>query len=131
MSPEGWLVFATFWVVFVTTPGPNAVNCIRNGMSHGFRRSLWGVAGILTQATVFLLGSAAGVTALIAASPALFGWLKLAGAAVLIGLGVRSWLLAARPPALRPATGQSIYLGALLIAGAPAMIIKAYSLPAR
>lgn len=42
MSLEGWTVFALFWVVFVTTPGPNAVNCITNGMTMGFRRSLWG-----------------------------------------------------------------------------------------
>ncbi|REJ73303.1 MAG: LysE family translocator, partial [Proteobacteria bacterium] len=25
MSIEGWFIFATFWVLFVTTPGPNAV----------------------------------------------------------------------------------------------------------
>ena len=61
MSLEGWTVFALFWVVFVTTPGPNAVNCITNGMTIGFRRSLWGVAAILTQAALFLTLSAAGV----------------------------------------------------------------------
>ena len=36
MSFEAWSVFALFWVVFVTTPGPNAVNCIGNGMTLGF-----------------------------------------------------------------------------------------------
>ena len=69
MSWEGWIIFALFWVVFVTTPGPNAVNCIQNGLAHGFRRALWGVLGILTQATLFLLLSAAGVTALLAQAP--------------------------------------------------------------
>ncbi|MEL6172240.1 MAG: LysE family translocator, partial [Pseudomonadota bacterium] len=69
MSVEGWLVFVLFWVVFVTTPGPNAVNCISNGMSLGFRRSLPGVAAIMTQSILFLSLSAAGITALIAASP--------------------------------------------------------------
>ena len=39
MSLEGWLIFAAFWVVFVTSPGPNAVNCIQNGMNLGFRRA--------------------------------------------------------------------------------------------
>ena len=72
MSFEAWTVFAVFWIVFVTTPGPNAVNCIGNGMTFGFRRSLWGVAAILTQASLFLGLSAAGVTALVAASPAAF-----------------------------------------------------------
>jgi hypothetical protein len=35
MSLHGWTVFALLWVVFVTTPGPNAVNCIQNGMAYG------------------------------------------------------------------------------------------------
>lgn len=116
MSFDGWLVFALFWVVFVTTPGPNAVNCITNGMTHGFVRSLWGVLGILTQATLFLTLSALGVTALIAASPAAFDVAKLAGAAVLIWLGLRGWINAGKPaPAVAPHPG-SIYTRAFMIA---------------
>ena len=116
MSLEGWTVFALFWLVFVTTPGPNAVNCITNGMTQGFRRSLWGVLAILTQATLFLSLSALGVTALIAASPAAFGVAKLAGAAVLIWLGVRGWIGSTRPaPDVAPRAG-SIYTRAFMIA---------------
>ena len=98
MSFEAWLVFALFWLVFVTTPGPNAVNCISNGMTLGFRRALPGVLAILTQATLFLLLSALGITALIAASPTGFFVAKLIGAGFLIYLGIRGWLLARRPP---------------------------------
>lgn len=116
MSFDAWLVFALFWVVFVMTPGPNAVNCITNGMTHGFARSLWGVLGILTQATLFLTLSALGVTALIAASPAAFGMAKLAGAAVLIWLGLRAWINAGKPaPTVVPHPG-SIYTRAFMIA---------------
>jgi homoserine/homoserine lactone efflux protein len=89
MSVEAWIVFALFWVVFVTTPGPNAVNCISNGMTYGFRRSLIGVLAILTQATLFLVLSALGITALIAASPAAFLAAKLIGAGFLVYLGAR------------------------------------------
>ncbi len=115
MSFQGWLVFATFWALFVTTPGPNAVNCIANGMTHGFTRSLWGVAGILTQATAFLLLSAVGVTALIAASPSAFFWGRLLGAAMLIWLGIRGWRAAARP-VRRDARRGGLYFKALMIA---------------
>ncbi|GHG83688.1 LysE family translocator [Pseudodonghicola xiamenensis] len=116
MSFEAWSVFALFWVAFVTTPGPNAVNCISNGMTLGFRRALVGVLGILTQATSFLLLSAAGVTALIAASPTGFTVAKFAGAAVLIWLGIRGWMNAGKPAPteLRPA--RHVYLHALAIA---------------
>ena len=116
MSFEGWTVFALFWVVFVTTPGPNAVNCITNGMTHGLARSLWSVLGILTQSTLFLTLSALGVTALIAASPQAFGTAKLAGAVVLIWLGLRGWLNASKPaPSVSPHPG-SIYTRAFMIA---------------
>ena len=116
MSFEAWLIFAVFWAVFVTTPGPNAVNCISNGMTLGFRKSLVGVLAILTQATLFLLLSALGVTALITASPTGFFIAKLIGAGFLIYLGIRGWIRAKTPVKVdeRPAT--SIYLRAFAIA---------------
>ena len=116
MSFEAWLIFAVFWAVFVTTPGPNAVNCISNGMTLGFRKSLVGVLAILTQATLFLLLSALGITALITASPTGFFIAKLIGAGFLIYLGIRGWIRAKTPVNVdeRPAT--SIYLRAFAIA---------------
>ena len=116
MSFQAWTVFALFWVAFVTTPGPNAVNCISNGMALGFRRAWVGVLAILTQATAFLLLSAAGITALIAASPSAFFAAKLAGAAVLIWLGIRGWLNADKPPPPAERPARHIYLHALAIA---------------
>ncbi len=116
MSWEAWIVFALFWVVFVTTPGPNAVNCVTNGMTHGFKTALWGVLAILTQASLFLLLSAAGVTALIAQAPEAFFYGKLIGAGVLIYLGVRGWIKAAQPIAPRAVSARSIYARAFLIA---------------
>lgn len=116
MSFEGWTIFALFWVVFVTTPGPNAVNCITNGMTIGFRRSLPGVAGILTQASLFLALSALGVTALIAASPEAFQIAKLIGAGFLVYLGVRGWMMARRPVRADERSGGSVYWRAFAIA---------------
>lgn len=126
MSLTGWLVFSSFWVVFVSTPGPNAVNCIQNGLTFGFLKSLWGVLAILTQATLFLGLSSVGVTALLAASPELFWWLRLAGALVLVALGVRSWRNATRPPDLTSASARSIYGKSFLIATVNAKSIAGY-----
>nr|WP_239479543.1 LysE family transporter [Actibacterium sp. 188UL27-1] len=114
-----------FWVLFVTTPGPNAVNCIQNGMILPFGRAMWGVAAILTQATAFLLLSAAGVTALIVAAPAAFFWAKLIGAAFLIWLGLRGWMRAGQP--VRVAlTGRHVYGQALAIATINAKSVAGY-----
>ena len=106
MTFQGWIIFAGFWVVFVTTPGPNAVNCINNGMSYGLRRGLWAVLAILTQASAFLILSAYGITALLLAAPTAFFLAKLIGAAVLIFLGIRGWIMAVTPPKLNPAVGS-------------------------
>ncbi|RKT27984.1 threonine/homoserine/homoserine lactone efflux protein [Roseovarius halotolerans] len=116
MSWDAWTVFALFWVIFVTTPGPNHLNCIRTGMGHGFRRGLWCVAAILLQATLFLALSAAGITALIAASPAAFTAAKLLGAGVLIWLGVRGWIMARRPIRAEETARGSIFWRAFMIA---------------
>ena len=116
MSFEAWTVFALFWVVFVTAPGPNAVNCITNGMHLGFRRAMVGVLATLTQATAFLILSAAGVTALIAASPTGFLIAKIAGAAFLIYTGIRSWISATRPIEAQERPAHHVYLHALAIA---------------
>lgn len=116
MTFEAWTIFALFWAVFVTTPGPNAVNCISNGMSLGFVRSLPGVAAILTQASLFLALSALGVTALLAASEVAFSGAKLIGAGFLIFLGVRGWIMASRPVQPTSALKGRVYWRALAIA---------------
>lgn len=125
MSFQAWTIFALFWVVFVTTPGPNAVNCIVNGMTFGFVRALWGVLAILTQASLFLALSAAGVTALLVASPQAFQIAQLIGAGFLVWLGIRGWINAARPVALN-ASGGSIYIRALMIATINAKSVAGY-----
>lgn len=116
MTAEAWLVFALFWAVFVTSPGPNAVNCIQTGMSAGFLRALWGVLGILTQALLFLILSALGVTALITHSPTGFLIAKLVGAGFLLWLGIRNWRAASKPLAMGHAASGSIYTRAFMIA---------------
>jgi homoserine/homoserine lactone efflux protein len=116
MSFEAWIIFALFWVVFVTTPGPNAVNCINNGMNLGFKRAMIGVLGILTQASLFLVLSAFGITALIAASQTAFNVAKLIGAGFLIYLGVRGWMNAKTAVSIVDRPTRSIYLRAFAIA---------------
>ena len=116
MSFEAWIIFALFWVVFVTTPGPNAVNCINNGMNLGFKRAMIGVLGILTQASLFLVLSAFGITALIAASETAFNVAKLIGAGFLIYLGIRGWMNAKTAVSIADRPTRSIYLRAFAIA---------------
>ncbi|MEL7259110.1 MAG: LysE family transporter, partial [Pseudomonadota bacterium] len=68
------------------------------------------------QASLFLVLSAAGVTALIAASPEAFQVAKLIGAGFLIYLGVRGWITARRAIMATEQDGRSIYWRAFAIA---------------
>lgn len=116
MSFESWTIFALFWVVFVTTPGPNAVNCITNGMNLGFPRAMIGVLAILTQSAGFLILSALGITALITASATAFFIAKLVGAGFLIYLGIRGWRASKTPVKADARPARHVYLHALAIA---------------
>lgn len=116
MSFEAWIIFASFWALFVTTPGPNAVNCISMAMAYGFRMSLLCVVAILTQASLFLALSAFGVTALIAASPMAFVALKWIGAGFLIYLGIRGLRSVDQPPEIKVVAPGQLYLRALMVA---------------
>ena len=116
MSFDAWIIFTLFWIAFVTTPGPNAVNCISNGMNLGFGKAMLGVLGILTQATAFLVLSALGVTALIAASPTGFFIAKLVGAGFLIFQGSRGWRNATKPAPAAERPARHVYLHALAVA---------------
>ena len=103
-------------MLFVTTPGPNAVNCVSVAMAYGFRKSLICVLGILTQATLFLILSAFGITALISASPTAFGIFKWLGAAFLIFQGVRGWITATRTITQDVPATSEIYAKSFLVA---------------
>ena len=125
MSFDTWLAFTLFWALFVTTPGPNAVNCISVGMTTGMPRALWTVAAILTQAFLFLWGAALGVSAFILAAPGAYLALQLVGALVLIALGVRGWLRAHLPPEVPKGSG-GIYGRAFMIATVNAKSLAGY-----
>jgi homoserine/homoserine lactone efflux protein len=116
MSWEAWIIFASFWALFVTTPGPNSVNCISVSMTYGFRRSLICVAAILTQAGLFLTLSAFGITALIATSPVAFVMLKWIGAGFLIYLGIRGWRNAGHSLKADIPKQSQLYIRAFMVA---------------
>lgn len=85
MNHHDWAIFAVFWAVFVITPGPNAVNCISNGM-------------------------ALGISAAIIAIPHAYDAIRYLGAAYLALLAVQSWRAG---PSLPRARGENSLYSAL------------------
>ena len=97
MSFEAWTIFALFWVVFVTTPGPNAFNCVLVTARYGVRAIAWPIIGLLLASVLFQTLVFLGIVTLLSAAAGLFTLVKLMGCAYLAWLGVRLWR--ACPPA--------------------------------
>ncbi|GEO80739.1 lysine transporter LysE [Pararhodospirillum oryzae] len=93
MLPDG-LSFPTLMAfvaasgVLLITPGPTVLLVASHALTRGSRAALWSVAGVALGDATALAASLGGLGALLAASAALFSAVKLAGAAVLIGLGL-------------------------------------------
>lgn len=98
MALQTWLLFVVTVFFVSATPGPNMLLAMTHGIRHGVRETLPTCAGLLTALGIIMLGSAAGLGALLAASEKLFGLVKYAGAAYLVYLGIKTWR--AEPQAL-------------------------------
>jgi threonine/homoserine/homoserine lactone efflux protein len=82
------------WVVLsallIATPGPDTALIIRNALAAGPRASTMSALGVAVGTLVWVAASAVGVGLLLESSSTAFTILKLAGAAYLCYLGLRS-----------------------------------------
>jgi RhtB (resistance to homoserine/threonine) family protein len=90
------LVFATAILVASIVPGPDFVMVTRNTVLSGRVSGMWTALGIAFGVSLWVVLTAAGLAALLAASAAAFTAVKLAGAAYLVYLGVRSIVVACK-----------------------------------
>ncbi|HLZ79383.1 MAG TPA: LysE family translocator [Sphingomonas sp.] len=91
MSWDRWWLFVVTVCLISGTPGPNMLHVMTRSVRFGFGRSVWAMAGCMTAVLIALAASAAGVGALLLASPRLFDALRYAGAAYLAWLGIKAW----------------------------------------
>jgi threonine/homoserine/homoserine lactone efflux protein len=84
-------VFALATFVLTVTPGPGVLYVIGRSVGGGRRAGLASMLGIETGEAVYIAGAAAGITALLAASPVALSVLRYGGAAYLVLLGIRAW----------------------------------------
>lgn len=78
----------------IVIPGPNVLVIISTSISHGRVRGLQTVAGTSVAMAIQLFVAAIGTTYLISVLAKGFLWLKWAGAAYLIYLGIKQLLAA-------------------------------------
>ena len=80
---------AVLWAMAAVSPGPNFVMTAQLAITRSRRDGLMAVAGIGVGTVIWGFAGCFGVQALFVAAPWLYAGLKLAGAAYLVGMGLR------------------------------------------
>lgn len=82
----------------ILTPGPGVLMTVMRSIEHGFKGAVWTILGTASGTLVMAAISGTGVGLVLAHSPSAYAGLRLAGAAYLAWLGLKSWR--ARPGVL-------------------------------
>jgi len=90
-STHTLLLFAIVSLGFAALPGPSNLFVLARGLGRGPAAAVAGAAGCATGASVYVVMTAVGLSALLASSQTVFAVLHYAGAAYLVVLGVRAW----------------------------------------
>lgn len=91
-SAAALLLFSGAALTLLLIPGPAVLYIVAHSARHGRRAGLVSVAGIHTGTGVHIAAALVGLSALIVASATAFTVVKLAGAAYLVWMGVRTLL---------------------------------------
>jgi threonine/homoserine/homoserine lactone efflux protein len=94
--------FATVAILVIVTPGPDTALTIRNTLLGGRSAGIAAALGVSTGQVIWALLTSVGIAALLAASEPAFAAVKLAGAAFLVYLGLKSLVAALRRNAPDP-----------------------------
>ena len=91
MTVELYVAFVLASTVLILIPGPNVTLLVANSLAHGFRHALATLAGTSAAIAIQLVVVALGMTSLMLVLAEWFEWLRWAGVAYLVWLGVQHW----------------------------------------
>ncbi|NKZ06989.1 LysE family translocator [Actinomadura latina] len=111
------LLFLLAALTLVAIPGPNHLYITTRSIGEGRRAGVASALGVETGTLVHIAAATAGLSAVVAASATVFGFLRYAGAAYLAYLAYRTLRSRHRlgEPALRPQPIHRVYLDGALV----------------
>ena len=89
MSLQLYLAFVAASIALALLPGPIVTLLIANGLRHGTRAALINIAGAQVGLAIVIGIVAIGLTSLMATLGYWFDWVRFAGAAYLVWLGIK------------------------------------------
>jgi threonine/homoserine/homoserine lactone efflux protein len=89
MSMQVYFAFVAACVALALLPGPIVTLLIANGLRHGTRAALTNILGVQAGLLIVIAVLAVGLTSLMATMGYWFDWVRFAGAAYLVWLGIK------------------------------------------
>ena len=118
MSIELYVAFVAASAALIAIPGPNVALIVANSVAHGRRYGLLTVAGTSTAMVPQLALTVLGMTGALSLASHFFEWVRWAGVAYLVWLGIQAWRA---PPvdlirmAPEPRSGRAIFARGFLV----------------
>jgi homoserine/homoserine lactone efflux protein len=97
MELHVYLAFVVATTIMIALPGPSVLLTVAHSISFGWQRGISTVAGETMGIAVQLTVAAIGLTSLLNVVAGAFEWLRWAGAAYLVYLGIKQWRSASEP----------------------------------
>ncbi len=119
MSLQVYLAFIAACVALALLPGPIVTLLIANGLRYGTRAALTNIAGVQLGVSIVIGVVAIGLSSLMATMGYWFDWVRFAGAAYLVWLGIkliRSPVEGIKDDAPPPPPRGGFFLQGLLVA---------------
>ena len=115
------LLFVTAAMVLLLIPGPAVLYIVSRSVDQGWRAGLASSSGIATGSLVHVVAATLGLSALLVSSATAYGFVKYAGAAYLVYLGIKKFrerdaqgeVVHAEPVALRRIYLQGVMVNVL------------------
>ena len=104
MELHVYLAFVIAATVMIALPGPSVLLTVAHSISFGWRPALFTVGGATLGIAVQLIIAAVGLASLLNVVAEAFEWLRWAGAAYLIYIGIKQWRGASEPLKIENAT---------------------------
>ncbi|MGE0232621.1 MAG: LysE family translocator [Flavobacteriaceae bacterium] len=125
MTIATYIAYVFACAAIIVVPGPTVTVIIANSIRHGARAGLMNVAGTQLGLAIMVAILAVGLQAVVATMAGVFDFLRLAGAAYLVWLGIKLWradgalLEEGAPQAGSPGTRTHFWQGFFVILSNP------------
>ena len=111
MTVELWLAYTTTLLVFMASPGPSHLLMLSNSLINGYRPALATAAGDLSANVAQMSIVAVGLSTVVLASERVFLWIKWAGVAYLVIMGIATLCKPSGPIAtVRASSRRTLFL---------------------